>query len=111
MSTRSLRHLRGALATVALATALAQVGAASADARVKPDQATATPGAGAAGCSHASPTVSFDAVIDRLRRDGYPVLAAPNPLVDLRSTPRPSAVSSTASRAPRSSSVTPTAAL
>jgi pimeloyl-ACP methyl ester carboxylesterase len=26
----------------------------------------------------------FDAVIDRLRRDGYPVRAAPNPLVDLQ---------------------------
>ena len=26
----------------------------------------------------------FDAVIDRLRDDGYPVRAAPNPLVDLR---------------------------
>ena len=92
MSTRSLRHLRGALATVALATvSLAAFGfAASADARVT------TPRSTASGHSAApKPTVvlvhgafadssGFDAVIDRLRRDGYPVRAAPNPLVDLQ---------------------------
>ena len=87
MSTRSLRHLRGALATVSLAS----FGfAASADARVT------TPRSTASGHSTApKPTVvlvhgafadssGFDAVIDRLRRDGYPVRAAPNPLVDLQ---------------------------
>jgi pimeloyl-ACP methyl ester carboxylesterase len=92
MSTCSLRHLRGALATVALATvSLASFGfAASADARVT------TPRSTASGHSTApKPTVvlvhgafadssGFDAVIDRLSRDGYPVRAAPNPLVDLQ---------------------------
>ena len=92
MSTRSLRHLRGALATVTLATvSLASFGlAASADARVT------TPRSTASGHSTApKPTVvlvhgafadssGFDAVIDLLRRDGYPVRAAPNPLVDLQ---------------------------
>ena len=93
MSTRSLRHLRGALATVALATvALATVSlAASADARVTTPRSTAS--------GHSTvpkPTVvlvhgafadssGFDAVINRLLRDGYPVRAAPNTLVDLQS--------------------------
>ena len=52
----------------------------------------------------------FDGVINRLRHDGYPVLAAPNPLSDFNPTPRASGDSSTASRAQRSSSATPTAA-
>lgn len=90
MSTRSIRHLRGALAAVALAAvSVACFGfAASADARVT------TPRSTASGHSTApKPTVvlvhgafadssGFDAVIDLLRRDGYPVRAAANPLVD-----------------------------
>jgi pimeloyl-ACP methyl ester carboxylesterase len=92
MSTRSLRPLQGALATVALATvSLALFGcASSAGARVT------TPGSTASGHSAApKPTVvlvhgafadssGFDAVIDRLRDDGYPVRAAPNPLLGLQ---------------------------
>jgi len=118
MSTRSLRHLRGALATVALATvSLAAFGfAASADARVTPPRSTAS------GHSTApKPTVvlvhgafadssGFDAVIDRLRRDGYPVRAAPNPLVDLQFDAATVRGFLDSIKGPRSSSVTPTAA-
>jgi pimeloyl-ACP methyl ester carboxylesterase len=93
MSTRPLRHLPGALATVALATVslTSFAFAASADARVT------TPRSTPRGHSTApKPTVvlvhgafadasGFGAVIDRLRHDGYPVRAAPNTLLGLQS--------------------------
>jgi len=82
MPIRSLRHLRGALATVALASvSLASFAfAATADARPTPAKSTVVLVHGAFADSS-----GFDAVIDRLRDDGYPVRAAPNPLVDLQS--------------------------
>ena len=106
MSTRSLRPLRGALATVALATvSLALFGfAATADAR----PTTPAPGGSVTRLAAAStgtpqatdenssplPTVvlvhgawadssSWDGVIDRLRQAGYPVVAAADPLEGL----------------------------
>jgi pimeloyl-ACP methyl ester carboxylesterase len=81
MPTRPLRHLRGALATVALATvSLASFAlATTADARPTPAKPTVVLVHGA--FADAS---GFAAVIDRLRDDGYPVRAAPNPLVDLQ---------------------------
>jgi pimeloyl-ACP methyl ester carboxylesterase len=81
MPTRPLRHLRGALATVALASvSLASFAlAATADARPTPAKPTVVLVHGA--FADAS---GFAAVIDRLRDDGYPVRAAPNPLVDLQ---------------------------
>jgi pimeloyl-ACP methyl ester carboxylesterase len=73
-----IRHLRGALATVALAT-VSFAFAASADARPTTAKPTVVLVHGA--FADAS---GFAAVIDRLRDDGYPVRAAPNPLVDLQ---------------------------
>lgn len=82
MPTRPLRHLRGALATVALATvSLASFAlAATADARPAPAKPTVVLVHGAFADSS-----GFDGVIDLLRHDGYRVRAAPNPLVDLQS--------------------------
>jgi pimeloyl-ACP methyl ester carboxylesterase len=81
MPIRPLRHLRGALATVALASvSLASFAfAATADARPTPAKPTVVLVHGAFADSS-----GFDTVIDRLRDDGYPVRAAPNPLVDLQ---------------------------
>jgi pimeloyl-ACP methyl ester carboxylesterase len=81
MSIRPIRHLRGALATVALATvSLAPFAlAATADASPTPAKPTVVLVHGAFADSS-----GFAAVIDRLRHDGYPVRAAPNPLVDLQ---------------------------
>jgi pimeloyl-ACP methyl ester carboxylesterase len=69
MPIRSLRHLRGALATIALATvSLAWFAfAATADARSTPAKPTVVLVHGAFADSSV-----FDAVIDRLRDDGYP---------------------------------------
>lgn len=81
MPIHPLRHLRGALATVALATvSLASFAfAATADARPAPAKPTVVLVHGAFADSS-----GFAAVIQRLRHDGYPVRAAPNPLVDLQ---------------------------
>jgi triacylglycerol esterase/lipase EstA (alpha/beta hydrolase family) len=108
MPIRPLRHLRGALATVALASvSLASFAfAATADARPTPAKPTVVLVHGAFADSS-----GFDTVIDRLRDDGYPVRAAPNPLVDLQFDGATVRGSLTASRAPRLWSVTPTAAL
>jgi len=75
------RQLRGALATVALATAsLASLAsAATASARTDAPKPTVVLVHGAFADSS-----GFDGVIDRLRRVGYPVRAAPNRLVDLQ---------------------------
>jgi pimeloyl-ACP methyl ester carboxylesterase len=82
MPIRSLRHLRGALATVALASvSLASFAfAATADARPTPAKPTVVLVHGAFADSS-----GWNGVIERLRDDGYPVRAAPNPLVDLPS--------------------------
>jgi pimeloyl-ACP methyl ester carboxylesterase len=82
MPIRSVRHLRGALAAVALASvSLASFAfAASADARPTPAKPTVVLVHGAFADSS-----GFDAVIERLRHDGYPVRAAPNPLLNLQS--------------------------
>jgi pimeloyl-ACP methyl ester carboxylesterase len=82
MPTRPLRHLRGALATVALATvSLASFAfATTADARPAPAKPTVVLVHGAFADSS-----GFAAVIDRLRHDGYPVRAAPNRLLGLQS--------------------------
>jgi pimeloyl-ACP methyl ester carboxylesterase len=81
MPIRSVRHLRGALATVALATvSLASFASvATAGARTTTAKPTVVLVHGAFADSS-----GFDAVIGRLRHDGYPVRAAPNPLVDLQ---------------------------
>jgi hypothetical protein len=105
MSLRSLHRLSAlvALATVGLGSfALA----ATADARTAPAKPTVILVHGA--FADAS---GFAAVIDQLRDDGYPVRAAPTACSVCSPMPRPSAVSLTASRGRRSSSVTPTAAL
>jgi pimeloyl-ACP methyl ester carboxylesterase len=73
-----IRHLRGGLATVALAT-VSFAFAATADARPTTAKPTVVLVHGAFADSS-----GFDAVIGRLRHDGYPVRAAPNPLVDLQ---------------------------
>jgi pimeloyl-ACP methyl ester carboxylesterase len=80
MSIRPIRHLRGALASVALATvSLTPFAlAATADARPAPAKPTIVLVHGA--FADAS---GFAGVIDRLRDDGYPVRAAPNPLLGL----------------------------
>ena len=77
MPIRSVRHLRGALASISLASFAF---AASGDARPTPAKPTVVLVHGAFADSS-----GFDAVIERLRDDGYPVRAAPNPLVDLQS--------------------------
>jgi pimeloyl-ACP methyl ester carboxylesterase len=75
------RQLRGALAPVALATAsLASFAfAATAGARTDAPKPTVVFVHGAFADSS-----GFDGVMDRLRRAGYPVRAAPNRLVDLQ---------------------------
>ena len=82
MSSRSRRHLPGALATVALATvslaSFAFAASTSASTRAPKPRVVLVHGAFA-------DSSGFDGVIDRLRRDGYPVRAAPNRLLDLQS--------------------------
>jgi hypothetical protein len=79
MPTRLLRPLRGALTAVALATvSLASFAfAATADANAPKPTVVLVHGAFADASG-------FAAVIDRLRDDGYPVRAAPNPLLGLQ---------------------------
>ena len=81
MPTHPLRHLRGARASVALATALLApfAFAATADARPAPAKPTVVLVHGA--FADAS---GYATVIDRLRDDGYPVRAAPVPLLGLQ---------------------------
>ena len=107
MPIRSLRHLRGALATVALASvSLASFAfAASADARPTPAKPTVVLVHGAfadsSGFDGSSTGCATTATPSAPHRTRWSICS---------STARPSAVSLTASRAPRSWSVTPTAA-
>ena len=82
MASRSLHHLRGALATVALASvSLASFAfATTAGASTLNPKPTVVLVHGAFADSS-----GWSGVIDRLRRDGYAVRAAPNPLLGLQS--------------------------
>jgi pimeloyl-ACP methyl ester carboxylesterase len=81
VSSHSLRHLRGALATVALATVtlVSFAFATTVEARPTPAKPTVVLVHGAFADSS-----GWGGVIDRLRRDGYPVRAAPNRLLGLQ---------------------------
>jgi hypothetical protein len=104
MSIRPLHHRRVlvALATVGLASFAFATTASARTTTLKP---TVVLVHGAFADSS-----GFNGVIDQLRRDGYPVRAARTDCSVCSPTPPPSAVSLTASRAPRSWSATPTAA-
>jgi pimeloyl-ACP methyl ester carboxylesterase len=79
MSTRPRRRA-GVLIALATVSLVSFAFATSADARAPNPKPTVVLVHGAFADSS-----GFDGVIDRLRHDGYPVRAAPNPLVDLRS--------------------------
>jgi pimeloyl-ACP methyl ester carboxylesterase len=78
MTTRPLHRL-GALVALAIVGLGSFAFAATAGARTTTPKPTVVLVHGAFADSS-----GFDAVIDRLRRDGYPVRTAPNPLVDLQ---------------------------